>query len=365
MNTIEYETSLKDSVIDFIHNCPYRDVNKIQALIQQRYGIKLHEPFIRKYIPKLNSFNETESKKKYNFKTVCTPGTYIGDIFFPVGNKVAFLLLIESNTRKAYGYQLGDITEKEIINVDTEKYERQIFAPKTGLKTTVSLIKAFNKFLNGAKSDSISDRDIPYKVRYLKFDGESGINNSQFQEFLTKNNIKFIPVKKENINRLSLINRLCRTLRDIAFNMNIEIVDQNMMNKVLDIYNNAPHKSITKACFGYDPRLKKIYPNGISPNNVCNDGDFGICPEGIRYLERVCIIQWLTMNYAKQDEIDEINLLDQCRIYEEKDKFDKSKRSKLSKDIYQVIGKERNLYQCQNIRTGEIKNIQRAFIKLI
>ena len=355
MSTFEYTISIKDNIIDFIHNCPYRDVNKIQALIQQKFGIKLHTQFIQKYIPKLNNFNESQSKKKYNFKIVSSPGTYIGDIFFPFGNKVAFLLLIESNTRKAYAYQLGDITEKEIINVDDEKYERQIIASKTGLKTTVSLIKAFNKFLN----------DDHYAVRYLKFDGESGINNDKFQEFLAENNIKFIAVKKENINSLSLINRLCRTLRDIAYNMNINIIDQNMMNKVLDIYNNAPHKSITKACFGYDPRLKKIYPNGISPNNVCNDGDFGICPKGVRYLERICIIQWLTMNYAKQDEIEEIKLLDQCRIYEEKDKFDKTKRSKLSKDIYQVIGKDKNLYQCQNMRTGEIKNIQRAYIKLI
>lgn len=354
-NTFTTITPIKQTLSDFIKNCPYRDHNKIKALVKQKYNVDIDDDLIDNYIPKLNNFNETESKKIYNFKIVCSPGTYLGDIFFPVGNKVAFLLLIEANTRKAYAYQLGDITEKEIINVDTEKYERQILAPKTGLKTTTSLIKAFNKFLN----------DDPYTVRYLKFDGESGINNTTFQTFLTKNNIKFIPVKKENINSLSLINRLCRTLRDIAFNMNIQIVDQNMMDKVLDIYNNAPHKSITKACFGYEPRLKKFYPNGISPNNVCNDGDFGICPEGIRYLERVCILQWLTMNYVKQDEIDEINLLDQCRIYEENSKFDKTKRSKLSKDIYQVIGKKNNLYQCQNIRTGEIKNIQRAFIKLI
>ena len=50
------------------------------------------------------------------------------------------------------------------------------------------------------------------------------------------------------------------------------------------------------------------------------------------------MVDWMTKNYAKQQEIEELNLLDNCRIYEEKGKFEK-KRSKLSKDIYQIIGK--------------------------
>ena len=359
----EYEEYMNHPITDFLKNCPYRDINKINALLKQKFGITFHAPFLKKFIPNLNGYNEKEAKKKYQFKIVYSPCTYLGDIFFPVGNKIAFLLLMEGNTRKAYAYQLGEITEKEIINVDEEKYERQIFAPKTGLKTTVSLIKAFNKFLN---SDYYGDGlgRGPYQMKYLKFDGESGINNKTFQEFLAQNNIKFIPVKEENINSLSLINRLCRTLRDIAFNMNVQIVDQRTMDKILDIYNNAPHKSLTKAIFNYDPTLREIYPDGISPNDVCESGTFGICPEGVRYLERVCMVDWMTKNYAKQQEIEELNLLDNCRIYEEKGKFEK-KRSKLSKDIYQIIGKENNLYQCQNLRTGEIKNVIRSNIQIL
>ena len=363
MSSFAYETSLNDNIIDFIHNCPYRDPKKIKSLIKQKYGITITEKFIQKYIPKLNNFDKKEAKKKYQYIIIEYPHTYIGDIFFPVGNKVAFLLLVEANTRRAYAYQLGDITEKEIINVDNDTYERQIFAPKTGLKTTTSLIKAFNKFLND-NTDVPHPPEREYSIKYLKFDGESGINNDKFQEFLAKNNIKFIPVPKENINSLSVINRLCRTLRDIAFNMNVQIIDQHIMDKILDIYNNAPHKTLTKCCFNYDPSLKEIYPDGITPNDVHYSGTFGICPEGVRYLERVLIVDWKCKNYVRQEEIGELCLRDKCRIYEPGDKFEK-KRSKLSKDIYQIVGKENGLYQCQNIKTGEIKNVQRAFVQTL
>lgn len=359
-------TPIEQTLGDFIKNCPYRDHNKIKALVKQKYNVDINDDLIDKYVPKLNNFNEVKSKKKYQLKTVAKPNSYMGDIFFPVGRKVAFLLLIEINTRKAFAYQLGDIQEHEIINVDggytdsngivrdEAHYERTILAPTTGLKTTVSLIKAFNKFLI----------ESTHPVKYLRFDGETGINNDKFQSYLKENGIEFIPVLKDAHTSLSLINRLCRTLRDIAFNMNVDIIDQNIMNQVLDNYNNAPHKGLTEACFNYDSRLKKLYPNGISPNDVYYSGTFGICPKGVRYLERVYIIECLRYNYIIAFESDDLYIRDKCRIYEESGKFDK-KRSKLSKDIYQIVGCEGNIYQVQNIKTGKIKNVQRAYISKI
>lgn len=349
-----YAEPIEETLGDFIKNSPYRDVKKIKSLVKQKFNVDLTTEFIEKYIPKLNNFDVQESKKTYQLKTISLPYTYMGDIFFPYGKKVAFLLLIEVNTRKAFGYQLGNIEEKEIINVDSDEYERTILAPTTGLKTTISLIRAFNKFL----------QHLTRPIKHLKFDGESGINNSKFQEFLTKNNITFTMIPSTDHNGLSLINRLCRTLRDIAFNMNVEIVDQNIMNKVLDNYNNAPHDTITKACFNNDYRLKILYPNGISPNNLHYGGDMGICPKGVRYLERLFMMECLKYNYIVSDKTTDLNLRDKCRIYEEPNKFDK-KRSKLSKDVYQILGLDGKFYQCQNIRTGEMKNVPRAYISIL
>ena len=102
---------------------------------------------------------------------------------------------------------------------------------------------------------------------------------------MKENGIEFIPVPKDAHTSLSLINRLCRSFRDMAFNMNTTIVDQKIMNQILDNYNNAPHKTLTEACFNNDSRLKEIFPNGICPNDVYYSGTFGIVPKGVRYLE--------------------------------------------------------------------------------
>ena len=352
-NTFESITPIEQTLGDFIKNCPYRDINKIKALVQQKYNVDLPDDVIRKYIPQLNNFDKNKAKKTHQLKTIGKTYSYMGDIFFPVGNKIAFLLLIEINTRKAFAYQLGKIQEHEIINVDEGTYERTIIAPKSGLKTTVELIKAFNKFLQQAE----------HPIKYLKFDGESGINNDTFQSFLKENGIEFIPVPKDAHTSLSLINRLCRSFRDMAFNMNTTIVDQKIMNQILDNYNNAPHKTLTEACFNNDSRLKEIFPNGISPNDVYYSGTFGIVPKGVRYLERLYVIECLKYNFIVEQKNKDLHIRQKCRIYEEGDKFTK-KRSKLSKDLYQIIGTDGNIYQVQNLKTGKIKNVQRAYLKL-
>ena len=49
---------------------------------------------------------------------------------------------------------------------------------------------------------------------------------------------------------LALIDRLCRTIRDIAFNLNIEhISHQQIMDLILYYYNNTRHETLTSTLF--------------------------------------------------------------------------------------------------------------------
>ena len=82
---------------------------------------------------------------------------------------------------------------------------------------------------------------------------------------MKKNNIKFIPAIPGVHTSLSLIDRLCRTIRDIAFNLNYEgIYNQEQMNKVLNYYNQSRHETLTQTLFKAYPELKKIF-KFISP----------------------------------------------------------------------------------------------------
>lgn len=209
----------KPDLKHFVLNSPFKSNDKVKSLLKDQYNVNATNFFIDKYIPPTPTYNKKEAKK-YHYKTYSLPGGFIGDIFFTHGSKVAFLLLIEINTRFAYAYQLNNITTKEIINVDEETYERELDIDTKKLKTTESLKNAFDKFLI----------DVKGNITSLRFDGESGIKSDVFQNYLKELNITFIPTIPKQHSSLSLIDRLSRTLRDMAYNMGIEVVDQEIMD---------------------------------------------------------------------------------------------------------------------------------------
>ena len=125
--------------------------------------------------------------------------------------------------------------------------------------------KAFNKHLE------------THSINLLRFDGERAINSEGFERYLKSKNIKYVPSIPGTHTSLSLIDRLCRTIRDIAFNMNIEISgspessasipDQSTMNKILKYYNEARHEGLTNIIFKSHPELKSKY-DFISPERL-------------------------------------------------------------------------------------------------
>ena len=194
-NTLQINFSLDNG------GYPYRSYSKLKSLYDDFNTYKF-----KSMVKPLNNFDEKESKNKYSLKTYSNVKySFIGDIFFE-SNISAFLLLININTRYAYAYQLGEVDIKEIINVDENNKEYEMKYTTKGKKTTEELIKAFNMFLKDSH------------INILRFDGERAIGSEEFKKYLKKNNIKFIPAIPGVHTSLSLIDRLCRTLRDIAFN---------------------------------------------------------------------------------------------------------------------------------------------------
>ena len=127
-----YSVPVKPELKHFVLNSPFRTNTKVKSLLKDEYNVDATNNFIDRYIPRLNNYDKKEAKK-LQYKTYSIPGGFIGDIFFPIGRKVAFLLLIEINTRFAYAYQLGNVNVKEIINVDDNTYEREVVTETTKL----------------------------------------------------------------------------------------------------------------------------------------------------------------------------------------------------------------------------------------
>ena len=164
------------------HVFPYRSANKLKSIynnFEQANSLnRMSTADINKLSKHYNNFNIKKNKQEYSLKTYSNVRhSLIGDIFFD--SDISYLLLININTRYAYAYQLGDVEIHKISNKDEYQNNYYIYYATKGMKTTESLIKAFNQHLAN------------HKVNILRFDGEKAINSKEFQNYLQKH-MKYI-----------------------------------------------------------------------------------------------------------------------------------------------------------------------------
>ena len=332
-----------DDINDFLQNPPTRDLQNNIKLFEYFFNRKPNDYEIQLLNVHEPHFNIRKQIKNYQFKTYSRiPGGFIGDIFFNK-SKFACLLLININTRKAYAYALNNVEIKPKARVPKETkpigqandyggQEYTITYSTTNKKTTTNLINVFKQFLN----------DINHKITSLRFDNESAVKSKQFQTMLRNNGIKFIPVVEGSHTSLSLIDRLCRTIRDISYNMGIKILTQNDINKVLNVYNNMYHSSLSKIL------NKKITPNEVNEHPELEQQIINYCIDYNRQLK------------VLHPEI-ELQVGQICKVYQPFDKF-KKRRRLLKKDYYKIVNKTGNIYTVQNVRNNKKIDVPRYFI---
>ena len=329
----------KRIVKEIPNNIPFRSTKKLESYLNLMKDIKME---VDEEQSKLNYFNLKNEKKKYQLKTFSyVRWTFQGDIFFSTNNRTAFLLIIDVNTRKAYARQLGEVQVSTYIDVESRKEVIQLSYDSKQRKTTSTLIDAFDYLLKQTK------------VNILSFDGEPAVHGEEFQTYLKSHDISFKPVIKNHHTSLSILNRMCRTLRDMAFNMKREILTQADMNELLGIYNNVRHETITQILFEKNEDLANTYQYGISPNDMT------------RELEEIYVQTCVQHNLGILLQSD-YNLYPgmKVRIYNLTDKM-KKKRSTLSQDIYEVIGHLGTAVELRNTNNGEIEYRTRWQISII
>ena len=345
---------VKETIVKPISNLiPFRTPKKIKNLYPNITSDEL------KSIKKYNDFDLTKSKNKYQLKVFSKhKNVFMGDIFFSNGNKSAFLIFINVNTRYAIAEQLGFTRVEKYIDVDSQTENIQLKYSTQNRKTIQVIKKAFENILN------------QIKISRIIFDGEPSIRSQEFQEFLETHNIEINDHKLLIRTSLSIIDRFCRTIRDMAFTMNLEILSQEDMNQTIYLYNKCRHETLTRILYEteylisigkikYNPisieTLNERFPNGISPNDVNNDE----CLEMmyISYCMRHNFIVSMKSNYELANGLI-------VRIVEYQNKFSK-KRSILSKDNYVVVEKVGDHFKLENERTQEIVIRPRFEIKVV
>ena len=249
--------------------------------VQQKYP-RLDKKDIESWLKSQEVVQINATVKGVNLKITAKPRTFQIDImFYRIGQSLKpFLLLVDIMSRKAFYYSIP------------------------GEKNMTKIITAYNKFLQ--------------QVDYVKaVEGDGEFDNTAFKKLNEDKDIQiYTSVAKDNHfttgNKLGIIDRLTRTLKEnirkyhssAGFIGNL----QNMMDTVINMYNDSPHRGI----------------QGKTPNQMWDN---------TKEQEKRNIIE--TMSNDKIFNKLTIGIGDDVRVLENKDKFDKG-NAQFSKEIYEI-----------------------------
>lgn len=245
----------------------FKGKNKVAA-------IKALQPTLKETTTQVNSF-PLKQNKKYQLHKVAARGTYLIDLMF--SGKLTYLVAININTRYLY-VQLTNTVISTPSESQTGSYSKSS-------KTTFLFLKALQQMMKNGM-----------KVKHLSGDGESAFNSRVAKEsFYEIYGIDFTPVKRQVMGAypdymkdeqkqvktdplhgsLGIIDRVIRTIRDMAYNMHVGNITPRIMNEIVRQYNNAPHKTLSKYA-GYpvspkmaqdDPQLEELIVRRICQEN--------------------------------------------------------------------------------------------------
>ena len=216
-----------------------------------------------------NYFPLKQNLKKYSLHSVAPRYSYIIDLMFE-NRKYCYLVAININTRKLWVEPTNVKINVTNADEDDEKIEYRIIDQ---MKSSTLFIDALQQMI--AKG---------MKIKYLKGDGEKAFDSDTAKRFYEDKGIEWTPVKmrqqtqypdymnelnmvkklknktEPNHTSLGLIDRVIRTIRDIAYNLKEGVITPPIMQFIVHCYNNTPHITLSKYA-GY-----KVTPNDVDNN---------------------------------------------------------------------------------------------------
>ena len=244
---------IKTDIIPFNNNIGYKSKKKYNVLAEINPNLKQ----VDNQIP--SSFPLKENIKKYQVHKVAARNTYMIDLMF--SGKLCYLVCINVNTKFLTVELMNEVFSEE--EQETVQYSKQS-------KDVNSYIRTLQRIINKGVN-----------IRHLTGDGEKAFDSQMAYRFYDSKHIDFKPVPRQHTtlfpefvknkfanktdplhSALGIIDRVIRTIRDMAYNMRIDPnhITPNIMKEIVNQYNNAPHNGLSKYA-GFD----------VSPIMVQND----------------------------------------------------------------------------------------------
>jgi hypothetical protein len=275
-----------------------------------------------------NAFPIKQQQKRFSLHHFMPPNSYMVDIAFFndfENNTLAFLILVNVNTRKAYAGLLNGVEVDERGSIKLLKNS----------KTETQYLQTLCKILN----------DNKVKLDYLKGDGEKAFTSKLVNKFYKQAEAVFVSVPlsfgHSNHTSLAIIDRVIRTIRDALYNMGIDYMNPELMQEILRQYNEKPHRT-----------LSEVFNTPVAPNDVTPEMELSL----IRNAKQR---NWKTLNQGNF----KLKAGSKVLVYNDLDPMVK-RRSLVRKFEYEVVGFKNGLYTIRGPE-GKLHRVSRYKLKTI
>ena len=276
---------------NYIDNLGFRSLDKVYKAVKEKFP-DIKKSDVKEYLESLGAENKNELKPKtMRSKMGKSYSAFIGgyqiDLF--IYKRKYYLLAININTR--YGYISKPIKNKSVHEVLPE-------------------IKIF------------VDR---FKPQIISCDNEPAFTSKDTVDYLISKDIELRIITEQLHSSLGIINRFCRTIRDMMFKSKSLTLDE-----AIEIYNNSYHRMI-----------------GMKPKDMQNDSE----------LEEMYISRSIFENKAKIKKLHEnIKVGSKVRFINEYENKLKKIRYKLSL-YYYIVDSIDNFKAAIMAKDGSIKSV--------
>lgn len=275
----------------YINNLGFRSLDKVYKAVKEKFP-DIKKSDVKEYLESLGAENKNELKPKtMRSKMGKSYSAFIGgyqiDLF--IYKRKYYLLAININTR--YGYISKPIKNKSVHEVLPEI---KIFVDK-------------------------------FKPQIISCDNEPAFTSKDTVDYLISKDIELRIITEQLHSSLGIINRFCRTIRDMLFKSKSLTLDE-----AIEIYNNSYHRMI-----------------GMKPKDMQNDSE----------LEEMYISKSIFENKAKIKKLHEnIKVGSKVRFINEYENKLKKIRYKLS-PYYYIVDSIDNFKAAIMAKDGSIKSV--------
>ena len=190
---------------------------------------------------------------KYQLRSVAPRYTLINDLVY--ANHFTYLIAINVNTRKAYAIPSPLIRKQEDGSSGDSTTEH---------KDTNNVIDMLCEILKQTTIIMIvCDNERAFLSNdFKKYCSLLGIKIHIYVMNQIEGNTKGQTESRPVHGLLSILDRFCRTLRSMAYNIRIldQEIDPDMMNELITVYNNSPHTT-----------FYRVFKRKITPNEMDKD----------------------------------------------------------------------------------------------